>query len=160
MTGGQKAAAIIALAVVALAWFNWRMWRQFRAAKAYRAGWSEADFDAMLVDSGVSPAVAALTRELVAPYYGQGVVPHPDDDFARFLMIDDEEVADLVEAAWERLGLAMPTATHPVELPPMKDVRDLTVYLQTVAQPSPRIDAGVTRDAVDLTARTAPAPHR
>lgn len=133
MSGPQKAAAIIALAVVALAWFNWRMWRQFRAAKAYRAGWSEADFDAMVADNGVSPVVAALTRELVAPYYGQGVVPHPDDDFARFLMIDDEEVADLVEAAWGRLELVMPTTADPVELPPMHDVRDLAVYLQSVA---------------------------
>jgi len=135
MTGGQKAAAIITLAVVALAWFNWRMWRQFRAAKAYRAGWSAADFDAMVADNGVSPAVAALTRELVAPYYGQGVVPHPDDDFARFLLIDDEEIADLVETAWDRLGLKMPTPADPVELPPMKDVRDLAVYLQSVATP-------------------------
>ncbi|MGT2515386.1 hypothetical protein ACVOMT_15205 [Sphingomonas panni] len=132
MTGGQKAAAIIALAVVALAWFNWRMLRQFRAAKAYRAGWSEADFDAMVAENGVSPAIAALTRELVAPCYGQGVVPHPDDDFARFLMIDDEEVADLVETAWGRLGLVPPTPAHPVDLPPMKDVRDLAVFLQSV----------------------------
>lgn len=133
MTGGQKAAAIIALAVIALAWFNWRMWRQFSAAKAHRAGWSTADFDTMVAENGVTPAIAALTRELVSPYYGQGVLPHPDDDFARFLMIDDEEVADLVEAAWERLGLAMPTRADPVELPPMKDVRDLAVYLQSVA---------------------------
>jgi hypothetical protein len=133
MTGAQKAAAIIALAVVALALFNWRMWRQFRAAKAYRAGWSAADFDAMVADDGVSPPVAALTRELVAPYYGQGVVPHPDDDFARFLMIDDEEIADLVEVAWERWGLPMPTPTDPVQLPPMQDVRDLAVYFQSVA---------------------------
>ncbi|WP_242416198.1 hypothetical protein [Sphingomonas panni] len=132
MTGGQKAAAIIALAVVALAWFNWRMWRQFSAAKAYRAGWSEADFDAMVADNGVSPAIAALTRELVAPCYGQGVVPHPDDDFARFLMIDEEEAADLVETAWGRLELVPPTPAHPVDLPPMKDVRDLAVYLQSV----------------------------
>ncbi|MEH3038784.1 MAG: hypothetical protein PGN21_01750 [Sphingomonas paucimobilis] len=132
MTGAQKAAAIIALAVVALAWFNWRMWRQFRAAKAYRAGWSEADFDAMVADNCVSPAIAALTRELVAPCYGQGVVPHPDDDFARFLMIDDEEIADLVEAAWKRLDLAMPPPADPIELPPMKDVRDLAMYLESV----------------------------
>ncbi|KQM28530.1 MULTISPECIES: hypothetical protein [unclassified Sphingomonas] len=133
MTGGQKAAAIIALAVVALAWFNWRMWRQFSAAKAYRAGWSTADFDAMVAENGVTPAIAALTRDLVAPCYGEGVVPHPDDDFARFLMIDDEDVADLVEAAWARLGLAIPKRADPVELPPMKDVRDLAVYLQSVA---------------------------
>ncbi|MGN5373819.1 hypothetical protein [Sphingomonas hankookensis] len=138
MTGVQKAAAIIALAVVALGWFNWRMWRRFREAKAYRAGWSAADCDAMLADAGVSPTVAALTRELVAPCYGAGVVPHPDDDLARFLMIDDEEVADLVEAAWERLGRAMPTPADPVELPSMKDVRDLAVYLQSVAAASNR----------------------
>ncbi len=132
MTGGQKAAAIIALAVVALAWFNWRMWRQFSAAKAYRAGWSAADFDTMVADNGVSPAIAALTRDLVAPCYGEGVVPHPDDDFARFLMIDDEDVADLVEKGWGQLGLALPPPDDPAELPPMKDVRDLAVYLQSV----------------------------
>ena len=134
MTGAQKAAAIIALAVVALGWFNWRMWRQFRAARAYRTGWRAADFDAMVADNGVSPTVAALTRELVAPYYGAGVVPHPDDDFARFLMIDEEEVAELVEAGWERLDVAMPTPADPVELPPMKDVRDLSVFLESVVR--------------------------
>ncbi|KQN91619.1 hypothetical protein ASE90_02130 [Sphingomonas sp. Leaf67] len=133
MTGPQKAVAIIALAVIAVGWFNWRMWRRFRAAKAERAGWSEADFDAMVGDNGVSASVAALTRELVAPYYGGGVVPHPDDDFARFLLIDEEEVADLVAAAWERLGLAMPMPADPVELPPMKDVGDLASHLQSVA---------------------------
>lgn len=136
MTGPQKAVAIIALAVVAVGWFNWRMWRRFRAAKAYRAGWNAADFDAMVAENGVSPPVATLARDLVAPYYGQGVVPHPDDDFARFLMIDDEEVADLVESGWERLGLAPPTLAAPVELPPIKDVRDLAIYLQSVVNGS------------------------
>lgn len=136
MTGPQKAVAIIALAVVAVGWFNWRMWRRFRVAKAYRAGWNAADFDAMVADNGVSPPIAALTRELVASYYGPGVVPHPDDDFARFLMIDDEEIADLVESAWERLGLVPPTPAAPVDLPSMKDVRDLAVYLQSVVNGS------------------------
>ncbi|MDJ0277299.1 hypothetical protein QLH51_10885 [Sphingomonas sp. 2R-10] len=132
MTGAQKAAAIIALAVIALGWFNWRMWRQFRAARAYRAGWSAADCDAMLADAGVSPEIAALTRELIASCYGADVVPHPDDDFACFLMIDEAEVADLVGAGRERLGLPLPTQHDPVELPPMKDVRDLAVYLESV----------------------------
>jgi hypothetical protein len=148
MTGPQKAVAIIALAVIALGWFNWRMWRRFRTAKAYRAGWGKADFDAMVADNGVSGSVAAITRELVAPYYGAGVVPHPDDDFARFLAIDDEEIADLVEQARERLGLSRPTPTDPIELPPMKDVRDLAVYLGSIAaDPS-------------FNAKTVPAPLR
>jgi hypothetical protein len=148
MTGPQKAVAIIALAVIALGWFNWRMWRRFRTARAYRAGWSEADFDAMVADNGVSASVAAITRELVAPYYGAGVVPHPDDDFARFLAINDEEIADLVDQAWARLGIAKPAPIDPVELPPMKDVRDLAVYLGSIAaDPS-------------FNAETAPVPLR
>lgn len=132
MTGAQKAAAIIALAVIAIGWFNWRMWRRFRLAQAERAGWTVAGFDAMLAEAGVSAMVATLTRALVEPYYGAGVVPHPDDDFLRFLAIDEEEVADLVERAWERLGLALPTRSDPVTLPPMKDVRDLALYLESV----------------------------
>lgn len=132
MTGPQKAAAIIALAVIAVGWFNWRMWRRLTLAKAERAGWTVADFDTMLTDAGIATRVAALTRELVAPYYGEGVVPHPDDDFARFLAVDDEEIAMLVEQAWERLDIALPTPADPAELPPIRDVRDLAHYLQSV----------------------------
>lgn len=132
MTGPQKAVAIIALAVIAVGWFNWRMWRRFTLAKAERAGWTIGDFDAMLAGAGVSPAIATLTRQLVEPLYGAGIVPHPDDDFARFLAIDDEEVADMVGQAWERLGLDLPAPADPIELPPMRDVRDLALYLESV----------------------------
>ncbi len=130
MTGGQKAAAIIALVVIAMAAFNWSLWRRLQAAKDARAGWTEADFDAMLAANGVSAEVAALVRDLVASFYGPGIAPHPDDGFARFLAVDESEVADIAATGCEALGAARPPATA---FPPIRDLRDLADYLQSVA---------------------------
>lgn len=131
MTGAQKAAAIITLVVFAMALFNWSLWRRLKAAQAQRIGWTDGDFDAMLVASGVSAIVAAQTRELVAGYYGAGISPHPDDDFARFLGVDETEVADVAASGCEKLGFARPEADA---IPPIKDVRDLADYLDSVVR--------------------------
>ncbi|WP_230770349.1 hypothetical protein [Sphingomonas sp. Leaf4] len=131
MTGGQKAAAIIALVVIAMVAFNWSLWRRLKAAQAERAGWSAADFDAQLVANGVSAQVAVLVRELVsAPFYGAGIAPHPDDDFARFLAVDETEVADIAATGCEELGADRP---EPTDVPPIRDLSDLAEYLQSVA---------------------------
>lgn len=134
MTGAQKAAAIITLVVIAMALFNWSLWRRLKAAQAQRIGWTDTDFDAMLMASGVSASVPPVVRAVIAPYYGPDISPHPDDDFARFLAVDPAEVEDLVEAAWQRLGLPLPTLADPETLPPIKDVRDLADYLDSVVR--------------------------
>lgn len=137
MTGGQKAAAIIALVVIAMAAFNWSLWRRLKAAQAQRIGWSDADFDAMLVAGGVSPTIPPVVRAVVASAYGADISPHSDDDFARFLAVDVEEVEDMVADAFRRLGLPMPTTADPERLPVMKDVRDLAEYLDSVVRRRP-----------------------
>ncbi len=134
MTGGQKAAAIIALVVIAMIAFNWSLWRRLKAAQAERAGWSAADFDAQLVANGVSAPVAVLVRELVQPYYGADIAPHPDDSFARFLAVDETEVADIAATGCEALGADRP---EPTDVPPIRDLRDLAEYLQSVADARP-----------------------
>lgn len=131
MTGPQKAAAIIALAVIAVGWFNWRMWRRFRAAKTYRAGWSAADFDAMVADNGVSPTVAEAVRTAVSHLYGSGVVPHPDDDFERFLGVDVGDIGKLVSDTAFLLNLPLLESDDPEHVSELHDLRDLARYLQT-----------------------------
>ena len=130
MSGGAKAAVIIALMVVAVAAFNLSLWRRMRSAVQARAEWTADDFDAALAMRGVSGEVAALVRELVAPLYGEGVVPHPDDDFRRFLQIDPAEVEDMVAQAWPRLGLPDPTPAAPEQVPVLALVADLAEYLE------------------------------
>ncbi len=137
MTGGQKAAAIIALVVIAMAAFNWSLWRRLKAAQAQRIGWTDADFDAMLVTGGVSTTIPPVVRAVVASAYGPDISPHPDDDFARFLAVDTEEVEDMVTDAFRLLGLPMPTTADPERLPAMKDVRDLAEYLDSVVRRRP-----------------------
>jgi hypothetical protein len=132
MTGGQKAAAIIALAVIALAWFNWRMWRGLKAAQATRAAWTDADFCAMLVADGVAPAVAQAVRSVASRFYGEGISPHPDDDFARFLGVEPEEIEEMVAEVWPKLGLAEPTAADPQHIPQLRDLRELARYLDSI----------------------------
>jgi len=129
MTEPQKAVAIIALAVIAVGWFNWRMWRRFKLANAKRAGWTVADFDAMLAAAGVSSVVAEKVRDLVACFYGKGVAPHPDDDFRGFLGADETEVADIAATGCAELGFDRPDAD---DVPPLHDLRDLAVYLESV----------------------------
>ncbi len=131
MTGPQKAAAIIALAVIALGWFNWRMWRGLKAAQAMRASWTDVNFDAMLVRDGVSPLVTAKVRGLVRCFYGKGVAPHPDDDFAHFLGVDESEVADIAATGVEEFGYPRPA---PEAVPPLRDLRELACYLQKVIE--------------------------
>ncbi len=134
MTGGQKAAAIIALVVIAMAAFNWSLWRRLKAAQAQRIGWTDADFDAMLVAGGVSTLAAAKTRDLVAGSYGSGISPHPDDDFAAFLAMDETEVQDVAATGCEELGFPRPDAAT---IPPIRDVRDLAEYLDSVVRRQP-----------------------
>ncbi|KQN71836.1 hypothetical protein [Sphingomonas sp. Leaf62] len=137
MTGPQKAVAIIALAVIAVGWFNWRMWRRFRAAKAYRGGWSEADFDTMVAGNGVSLAVAAAVRVAVSHLYGSGVVPHPDDDFLRFLGVDPEDLGKFVSDAAFLLNLPILGSEDPDQVSALHDLRDLAQYMQA------KVDAGI-----------------
>lgn len=129
MTGGQKAAAIIALVVVAMVAFNWSLWRRLKASQGTRAAWSDDDFDAMLVARGVSPAIPPAVRVAVAHLYGTGVSPHPDDDFARFLAIDGDEIEDIVADAWDRLSLPRPDRDRPEQVPVLKDLADMADYL-------------------------------
>ncbi|MBW6523915.1 hypothetical protein KZ810_10445 [Sphingomonas sp. RHCKR47] len=124
MTGWQKVAALTALYIVGLLWVNWNMVRRVRGAQAARAAWTAADFDAVFAD--LDPRVAPAIREGLAPLYGEGVVPRPEDTLKRFLKLDSGEVEDLATAIVVRLD---PARSHdPRVIPALPDVAALTRY--------------------------------
>jgi len=115
------------------------LWRRMRLALAQRRHWTEADFVQSLTDRGCAAPVAAIVLRIVQPYYNAGVVPQPQDSFARFLAIDREEIEDLVEQAFALLDLPMPTIAEPEQVPVLATVGDLASYLNARAAPLSRI---------------------
>lgn len=126
MTGWQKVAVLAALYVVGMLWVNWTMVRRMRGAVAARAAWTAADFDAVFADLG--PRIAPAVRAAIAPWYGDGVVPRPEDTLKRFLKMDRGAVDDLVADAASRLDLAPPGPARP-DLP---DVAAVVRYIASV----------------------------
>ena len=121
MTGWEKVGALTALYVVGMLWANWAMLRNVRGAVAERATWTVADFDAVFADC--APEIPPIVRELLLPWYGDGVVPQPDDTLRRFLKMTRDDVDDVVVAAMERLPIA------PSTLPELRDVSELTRFV-------------------------------
>lgn len=127
MTGWQKVAALTALYVVGMLWVNWTMVRRVRGAVAARAAWTAADFDAVFAD--LDPRIPAAVRAAIAPWYGEGVMPRPEDTLRRFLKMDRGEVDDLVAHAAARLDLPPPGPARP-DLP---DVAAVVRYVASLA---------------------------
>ncbi|KTT70549.1 hypothetical protein [Sphingomonas endophytica] len=121
MTGWQKVAALTALYVVGMLWVNWTMVRRVRGAVAERAAWTIGDFDAAFTDA--DPRIAPAVRDALAPWYGEGVVPRPEDTLRRFLKMDRGEIDDLVAAAAARLG-------QPIAGPTVPDLPDVAAVVR------------------------------
>lgn len=109
--------------------FNLMHWRRMKVALAQRQNWTEADFLASLEELGCAPPVSEFVLQIVRPYYNAGVIPQAHDTFAGFLAIDVEEIEDMVEQAFARLDLPMPTAACPEQVPLLATVGDLALYL-------------------------------
>ncbi|VXC92556.1 hypothetical protein [Sphingomonas sp. 8AM] len=125
MTGWQKVAALTAFYVIGMLWVNWTMVRRVRGAVAGRAAWTATDFDAVFAD--LDPRLAPAVRAAIAPWYGDGVVPRPEDTLKRFLKMDRGEVDDLVADAAARAGLPSPGPA----LPDLPDVAAVVRYLSS-----------------------------
>lgn len=131
MTGWEKVGALTALYAVGMLYANYAMLRRVKGAVAVRAAWTAAAFDAVFVDA--DPRVAPAVREVLAPWYGEGVVPRPEDTLKRFLKMDRDDVDDTVTAAREQLGLAAVV----VPTPDLPDVAALVWYVDGLATPAP-----------------------
>ena len=126
MTGWQKVAALTAFYVIGMLWVNWTMVRRVRDAVAARAAWTAEDFDAVFAD--IDPRLAPAVRAAIAPWYGEGVVPRPEDTLRRFLKMDRGEVDDLVADAAARAGVPAPGPA----LPDLPDVAAVVRYLASL----------------------------
>lgn len=127
MTGWEKVGALTALYVIGALWANWLMVRRVRGAVAARAAWSAADFDGCFAE--LDPRVPPAVRDALAPYYGAGVVPRPEDTLRRFLKLDRGEVEDVALAAAARLGLCREVEREALLVTDLPDVAALVRYL-------------------------------
>ncbi|MEH3048338.1 hypothetical protein [Sphingomonas adhaesiva] len=126
MTGWEKVGALTALYAVGMLYANYAMLRRVKGAVAARAAWTAADFDAVF--AACDPRVAPAVRDVLAPWYGEGVVPRPEDTLKRFLKMDRGDVDDTVAATRARLGLA--AAVEPT--PDLPDVAALVRYVASI----------------------------
>ncbi|MBW6525436.1 hypothetical protein KZ813_01145 [Sphingomonas sp. RHCKR7] len=127
MTGWEKVGALTALYAIGLLWANWLMVRRVRGAVAARAAWTAADFDDCFAE--LDPRVAPSVRAALAPHYGPGVVPRPEDTLRRFLKLDRGEVEDVALDAAARLGLALEAERKALLVADLPDVAALVRYL-------------------------------
>ena len=135
MSRAALAATVIALVVVATVLLNVSLYRRMKARLAEMPAWTDERFDAALAERGVAPEIAPVLRDVLRPHYGAGVAPHPDDNFAKFLQLDEDEVLDMVEEAFVALRLPLPDRGAMVEVPVLKTVADMAQYLdEEVAQ--------------------------
>jgi hypothetical protein len=126
VTGWQKVAALTAFYVIGMLWVNWTMVRRVRGAVAARAAWTADDFDAVFAD--LDPRLAPAVRAALAQWYGEGVVPRPEDTLKRFLKMDRGEVDDLVTDAAARAALPAPGPA----IPDLPDVAAVVRYLASL----------------------------
>jgi hypothetical protein len=127
VTGWEKVGALTALYVIGALWANWLMVRRVRGAVAARAAWTAADFDACFAE--FDPRVALAVRDALAPFYGEGVVPRPEDTLRRFLKLDRGDVEDVALDAGARLGLSAATEREALLVADLPDVAALVRYL-------------------------------
>jgi hypothetical protein len=109
--------------------WNWRFSRQQGRLAALRRGLPEAEFLAELMSQGLSRDVALYVYEAISEYCPSGVRPHPQDSLSGFYGIDPDHLCDLVEDAWDKMGLARPSPRRPEVVPPVDTPTDLAMYL-------------------------------
>lgn len=136
MTGWQKVGALTALYVIGLLWVNWTLVRRARGAIAARIAWTAADFDAVFADA--DPRVAPAVRATLAEWYGEGVVPQPEDTLRRFLKMDSGDIEDAIGATCARLSIAAPS----VVIPDLPDVAALVRHVNGILRAGDPLSAG------------------
>jgi len=73
------------------------------ALRARRPNLTREEFVALLADATDTGAAEFLWEELL-PYWKPNLTPHPDDDFLKDLLIDDEEPEDWLKRYCDRFG--------------------------------------------------------
>ncbi|PCG14294.1 MULTISPECIES: hypothetical protein [Sphingomonas] len=136
MTGWEKVGALTALYAVGMLWANYAMLRRVKGAVAERAAWTAADFDAVFAGADADPRVAPAVRAALALWYGEGVVPQPEDTLKRFLKMARGDVEDVANAAAAALSLP----ADPL-VPDLPDVAALVRYLDGRVGAAPQIRA-------------------
>jgi hypothetical protein len=121
----------VVLFIVITIWFNIAWSRMQRRVARQRPSLDRQAYGEEFARSGVSSKVADAIHDSLAVLCVKGVSPHPDDGLTGFYFDDPEDMEDLVEEMFEKLGLPMPTRYAPEITPHLNSVRELGVYLQS-----------------------------
>jgi hypothetical protein len=130
LSGWLIAGWFLLLFVVVTIWFNWRWAKMQRRVARQRPNLDLPAYAKELAVSGVGAPVAAALYNVLQNDCVKGVLPHPDDGMCGFYFDDPEDMEDLVEAMFIKLGLPVPERYDPEITPHMESVRALAIYLQ------------------------------
>jgi hypothetical protein len=130
LSGWLIASWFVFLFVLVTIWLNWRWAKIQRRVASKRPGLTQMLYAKELAISGVSANVSTTLYDALLPSCVQGVQPHPDDALCGFYFDDAEDMEDLIEEMFEKLGLAKPTRYAPELTPHLESARDLAIYLQ------------------------------
>jgi hypothetical protein len=112
-------------------WHNFGWSRMQRRVAQQRPSLDRQAYVDVFAISDVSPNVAGAIYDALQPCCVKGVAPHPDDGLVGFYFDDPEDMEDLVEEMFVKLGLPMPTRYEPEITPHLESARKLGVCLQS-----------------------------
>lgn len=112
-------------------WHNVGWSRMQRRVARERPNLDQDSYAEEFARSDVSPDVARAIYDALQSNCVEGVAPHPDDGLCGFYFDDPEDMEDLIEEMFEKLGLPMPTRYEPEITPHLESARDLGIYLQS-----------------------------
>ena len=130
MNGWLVASWFLAVVVATTIWSNWDWGRIQRRVAGQRPSLDRQSYAVELHSSGVWEPVAFALYDALQPICVKNVMPHPDDGLMGFYFDDPEDMEDLVEEMFERLGLPMPKRYDSEATPYLESARDLAIYLQ------------------------------
>ena len=108
--------------------------RQFRrdqqAAAEMRPSLGCDEFRAELAGLGVSAELSDFLYEALAEHCGEGIRPNPHDSLSGFYAIDADHLGDLIEEAFDKFALPMPTPRRPEVVPELDTPAELGSYIE------------------------------
>lgn len=130
MNGWLIAACFLILFVIWTASYDIKWSRMQRRIAEQRPSLELQPYAVELSSSGVSEKLANALYEWLKPHCVDGILPNPDDSLYGFYFDDPDDMEDLVEAMFNKMGLPTPTVYEPEITPHMESVRELAIYLQ------------------------------
>jgi hypothetical protein len=130
LSGWLIAAWLLALFACYTLWWNIAWARRQRSTATQRPNLDQKAYIDECRKSGIGAGIAAALYRCLLPLCVKGVLPNPDDGLLGFYFDDGEDLEDLLEKIFEKLGLLPMERYAPQITGSLESARFLGIFLQ------------------------------